>query len=132
MHGKDSELEIIVITEAVDLSLDSLDLVVDTFHFSARNPIVIICQDTVRVKFDCVSQLLYLLLSAHFYEEPENLGTTPLLGTFPSYLSDVVFSPRKSLRAVFSLGLTETVVDEIIRETLAYVKNFCVLYSLRS
>ena len=62
----------------------------------------------------------------------ENLGTTPLLGTFPSYLADDVFSPRKSLQAVFSLGLMKTAVDEIIRETLAYVKDFCVLYSLRS
>ena len=51
----------------------------------------------------------------------------PVQHKLPHKQRDVVFSPRKSLQAVFSLGLMKTAVDEIIRETLAYVKDFCVL-----
>ncbi len=63
MRRKDAQHEILVITEAIRLPFDGLDLIVDTFDLPAGNPIVVVGQDTVPVQIYRVGKLLHMLYS---------------------------------------------------------------------
>ena len=49
MQGQQAELEVMVVCEAISLTLHYLDLVVDTLHHGSSNPPVIPGQDALPV-----------------------------------------------------------------------------------